>query len=158
MIPNNKRVSHFCLRVRRREIICAAIAGITPLCVSIARGGVGVVSDGSLGTNAVHTVNGAGGYSYSITGGTIRGTDNLFHSFSSFNLNKNDGATFNITNSNVTNVLARVTNGQASTIDGNITVSGGSPTGVDFYLMNPAGVVFGPDSVMLDTKGTFYVT
>src|SRR5439155_17616467 len=55
----------------------------------------------------------------------------------------------------VKNVLVRVTRG-ASNIDGTIR-TGGQIRNANFFLMNPAGVVFGPDA-RLDIQGSFAVT
>jgi filamentous hemagglutinin family protein len=80
------------------------------------------------------------GNSSTITGGTLSG-NNLFHSFTQFGLNANQTATFQLSNPQIANIFARVTGGNPSVLDGNLTI-GGTP---NFYLMNPAGVVFGPN-------------
>ncbi len=78
---------------------------------------------------------------------------NLFHSFSQFNLSSGETATFTGPAS-VHTVLTRVTGGAPSAIDGTIrcTIPDAS-----FYLINPSGVIFGPDAA-LDVKGSFAVT
>jgi filamentous hemagglutinin family protein len=84
---------------------------------------------------------------------------NLFQSFSSFNLDKGAVATFTAPAA-VTSILARVTGGAASTIEGTIATrldsKAGTPHPASFYLINPAGVVFGPDA-RLDVGGSFIV-
>jgi filamentous hemagglutinin family protein len=80
------------------------------------------------------------GNSSTITGGTLSG-NNLFHSFTQFGLNANQTATFQLSNPQIANIFARVTGGNPSVLDGNLTI-GGTP---NFYLMNPAGVIFGPN-------------
>src|ERR1700743_3503055 len=65
--------------------------------------------------------------------------DNLFDSFSQFSLAKGQTDTFTGP-SNLSNIITRVTGGDASTIDGTIaTKTGGHP---GFYLINPYGVIF----------------
>jgi filamentous hemagglutinin family protein len=80
------------------------------------------------------------GNSSTITGGTLSG-NNLFHSFTQFGLNANQTATFQLSNPQIANIFARVTGGNPSVLDGNLAI-GGTP---NFYLMNPAGVIFGPN-------------
>lgn len=77
---------------------------------------------------------------------------NLFHSFGRFNIHQGESATFSGPNS-VANILSRVTGGSSSTINGLLrsTISG-----ADFYLINPAGVMFGPHA-SLDVQGSFHV-
>jgi len=109
--------------------------------------GVGVVADGTLGT----TVNFASG-NYAITDGTLVG-NNLFHSFSEFGIASGQSATFS-GSSSVDNILGRVTGGAASNINGLLRSTIG---GANLYLINPAGVMFGPDA-SLDVSGSFYVS
>jgi filamentous hemagglutinin family protein len=86
--------------------------------------------------------------------GVIRGT-NLFHSFGRFNVRHNESATFtNIAGGPVANILSRVTGGERSFIDG---VVRSTISGANLYLLNPAGVMFGPNAA-LDVSGAFHVT
>src|SRR5262249_21688725 len=78
---------------------------------------------------------------------------NLFHSFSQFNLNNSQSATFTGP-SNVQNILARVTSGSPSSIDGTIR---SNIQGASLFFMNPAGVLFGQHA-QLDVSGSFAVT
>src|SRR5438876_1540613 len=78
---------------------------------------------------------------------------NLFHSFSQFNINNGEAATFTGPN-DVQNVLSRVTGGGASWIDGMLRCT---IPGANFYLINPSGVMFGPEAA-LDVSGSFTVT
>jgi filamentous hemagglutinin family protein len=79
--------------------------------------------------------------------------NNLFHSFSTFNLTQGQNATFKGP-STLANIVARVTGGSSS-IDGEIaTATGGSP---NLFLINPAGVVFGANAT-LDVEGSFHVS
>lgn len=84
------------------------------------------------------------GNSYIITGGTRPGGGpNLFHSFGNFSVGGGDLANFfNNTGLLTSNILARVTGGNISNIDGTIQTTGfGS---ANLFLMNPSGVVLGP--------------
>ncbi len=78
---------------------------------------------------------------------------NLFHSFRAFNLRNGESATFSGPD-NVQNVISRVTGGAASSVDGQIIST--MPV-ADFFLINPAGVVFGPNAT-LDVGGSFFAS
>lgn len=91
------------------------------------------------------------GKSVQITGGTRHSDSdggNLFHSFKQFNLASGDTAQFlNTTPSLPTsNILSRVTGNNPSMIFGTIDTT--SYPGANLFLMNPAGVVFGPDATL----------
>lgn len=108
-----------------------------------------VRTDGSLGTAGTLT-----GPNYSISSnlGQIRGST-LFHSFSQFDLSQGDIATFNGPAS-ITNILSRITGGSPSSIDGTISTS---INGANIYLLNPAGIIFGPNA-SLNVTGSFHAT
>ncbi len=91
-----------------------------------------------------------------INGGTPSGT-NLFHNFTTFNIN--DGQTANFkSDPGIQNILGRINNGQPSTINGTIQVNGGSTAStVNLYLLNPAGMIFG-NTARLDINGAFTAT
>lgn len=89
-----------------------------------------------------------------ITGGTNSTSgSNLFHSFQNFNLNPGQTANF-IANPATQNILGRVIGGQPSLIDGQISVTGGSP---NLFLLNPAGIVFGANA-NLNVPASFTAT
>lgn len=92
------------------------------------------------------------GNRYDITGGRQAGR-NLFHSFGQFNVDAGNIANF-LAAPNLRNVLARVTGGSASYINGLIQVTGGNP---NLYLMNPAGIVFG-QGASLNVPASFTAT
>jgi len=102
---------------------------------------------GSLGTTIIQV-----GNVYNINGGQIRGP-NVFHSFDIFNLGTRDTASFNGP-SGIANILARVTGGQASQIDG--TLRSTIPA-ANLYFLNPSGVVFGPNASM-NVSGSLIVS
>ena len=59
----------------------------------------------------------------------------------------------------MTNILSRVTGGQVSEIDGTLrsTIDGTTRSAANLYLLNPSGVLFGPNA-RLDVGGSFHVS
>jgi filamentous hemagglutinin family protein len=108
-----------------------------------------ITTDGTLGKSASLS-----GPDYSITAdlGKQAGA-NLFHSFSQFDIGTGETATFTGPNS-VENIISRVTGGSESRIDG---ILRSEIPGANFFLLNPAGVFFGPHS-SLDINGSFHVS
>ncbi|EDX72540.1 haemagglutination activity domain protein [Coleofasciculus chthonoplastes PCC 7420] len=83
-----------------------------------------------------------------IEGGAARGV-NLFHSFTEFNVL--DGQQVYFANpGGIENILSRVTGGNGSTILGTLGVLGNA----NLFLVNPNGIVFGPNA-RLDVAGSF---
>jgi filamentous hemagglutinin family protein len=78
--------------------------------------------------------------------------NNLFHSFKTFNLLKDEQATFTGNNS-IQNVINRVTGG-ASSINGTIF---SEISNANFYFINPSGIVFGPHA-KIDIQGSFHAS
>jgi filamentous hemagglutinin family protein len=78
---------------------------------------------------------------------------NLFHSFSQFNLNSAESATFTGPGT-VENIIGRVIGEEASFIDG--TIRSDIPN-ANLFLFNPGGMVFGPHA-RLDVSGSFHVS
>ncbi len=84
---------------------------------------------------------------------------NLFHSFGQFNISSGEIADFRVSPT-IQNIISRVTGGEFSSIDGTLrsTLSGSSEiSGANLYLLNPAGVMFGPNA-RLDIGGSFHVS
>lgn len=91
---------------------------------------------------------------YDISGGTLsKDGANLFHSFQKFGLDEGQIANF-LSNPSIHNILGRVVGGDPSFINGLIQVSGGNS---NLFLMNPAGIVFGP-SARLNVPASFMAT
>lgn len=86
-----------------------------------------------------------------IRGGTQSG-NNLFHSFNSFSLLKDEKLIFD-SPPQLKNIFSRVTGNLPSKIDGSI-LSKGSAT---IFIINPKGIFFGPDA-NLSIGGSFFAT
>ena len=89
---------------------------------------------------------------FNINGGTGTG-NNLFHSFEQFNLETGQTANF-ISHPNIENILGRINGNNPSLINGLITVTGANS---HLFLMNPAGIVFGPNA-SLNVPASFTAT
>ena len=83
-----------------------------------------------------------------ITEGARRGA-NLFHSFQTFSIDEGRAAYF-ANPAGVENILGRVTGGEGSEILGRLGVLGEA----NLFLINPNGIIFGPNS-SLDIGGSF---
>ena len=83
-----------------------------------------------------------------IEGGATRGSS-LFHSLREFNIGEGRGAYFE-NPSGITNIFSRVTGGNTSNILGTLGVLGNA----NLFLINPKGIVFGPNA-RLDLRGSF---
>jgi filamentous hemagglutinin family protein len=91
-------------------------------------------------------------YRIDASSGQIRGS-NLFHSFEQFNVPTGGSATFSGP-STIEHIVSRVTGGQPSLIDGLLR---SEIAGANLYLLNPSGVLFGPNA-SLDVSGSFHVS
>jgi filamentous hemagglutinin family protein len=81
---------------------------------------------------------------------------NLFHSFGQFGLATGESATFTPTGSTSTinNVIGRVTGGAQSSINGRIA---SAIFRANLYLINPSGIVFGPNAAV-NVSGSFHAS
>lgn len=110
-----------------------------------------VVLDGSLGTRQPLE-----GPHYHIPAevGQQRGS-NLFHSFRTLHLSRQETATFSGP-AMIERIFARVTGGQTSSIDGQLQ---STIAGADLFLINPQGILFGPHARLdLQGGGGFYAS
>lgn len=138
---------------RRKTKTAAALAASLGVCVAFglfpATAAAQIASDGSLGP--AQTLNGPN-FVVPAELGTQRG-GNLFHSFSTFSIPSGGSATFTGP-ADATRIISRVTGGTVSSIDGRLA---SAVAGADVYLVNPAGVVFGPNA-SLDVSGGFHAS
>jgi filamentous hemagglutinin family protein len=106
-----------------------------------------ILPDGTLPTG----VKSSDGRNFTIEGGERSGS-NLFHSFSQFSIPTNGTAMFDHP-ADVQNIFSRVTGGAVSNIDGLIQTNGAA----NLFLLNPSGIVFGPNA-KLNIGGSFLGT
>ncbi|MEG4205859.1 filamentous hemagglutinin N-terminal domain-containing protein [Microcoleus sp. Pol7_A1] len=109
-----------------------------------------IIPDSSLGAESSRTVTDTINNlpSDRIEGGATRGV-NLFHSLREFNIRQGRGAYF-ANPSGIANIFTRVTGGNPSNILGTLGVLGNS----NLFLINPKGIIFGPNA-RLDLRGSF---
>ncbi|MEZ5728229.1 MAG: filamentous hemagglutinin N-terminal domain-containing protein [Burkholderiaceae bacterium] len=109
-----------------------------------------VVLDGSVGPGGALT-----GPDYRIDAalGAQRGS-NLFHSFERFGLASGERAVFAGPNG-ISNIIARVTGGTSSRIDGTLA---SEIAGANLFLLNPAGIAFGPNASISIPGGLYLST
>jgi len=131
-----------------RALLIGASFLLAALCgLSRAQGPTSITSDGTLNTTVIQN-----GNVFNINDGTIKGR-NQFHSFERFSVGAGDIASFNGPGG-IENILGRVTGGLGSDINGTLR---STIDGANLFLLNPAGVVFGPNA-SLDISGSFFVS
>src|ERR671933_204580 len=142
---------------------CLPIASTSVLCAIASTGMLGVLTfsenpavaqitpDATLGTESsvvTPNINIRGLPGDRIDGGAVRGA-NLFHSFQEFNVG--DGQRVYFANpTGIENILSRITGNNLSNILGTLGVDGGA----NLFLLNPNGIIFGPNA-KLDIAGSF---
>ncbi|WP_229424247.1 LamG-like jellyroll fold domain-containing protein [Moorena producens] len=113
-----------------------------------------IVTDGTLGSESsvvIPNTNVRGKIADKIEGGATRGS-NLFHSFQEFNVGELQRVYF-ANPSGIETILTRVTGSNLSNILGTLGVDGAA----NLFLLNPNGIVFGPQS-RLDVAGSFFAS
>jgi filamentous hemagglutinin family protein len=107
---------------------------------------VGIYPDGTTQTDIA-------GNAHCLAECTISGSsrmgNNLFHSFSEFNIPANVTVTF--TDSGAANIFTKVS-GSPSSIDGTLVVTGNGQA--NFFFINPHGITFGPHATLI-SAGSF---
>jgi filamentous hemagglutinin family protein len=134
-------------RLTRRLIPCGLLWLWAVLACGQAAVPSAITGDGTLGTTVTQS-----GQTYTIGGGTLRGS-NLFQSLERFSVGTGDTAAFTGP-TGTTNILSRVTGGQPSAIDG---ILRSEIAGANLYLLNPNGVLFGSNA-RLEVSGSFHVS
>lgn len=129
--------------------LAALVYALALHCATSSSGHAQVSTDGSLGSR--QRLTGPNILIPADLGRQLGG--NLFHSFRDFNVATGESATFTGP-STISNVIGRVTGGQASHIDG---ILHSEIAGADLYLINPAGILFGPNAA-LDVSGSFHAS
>ncbi|WP_158069541.1 two-partner secretion domain-containing protein [Moorena bouillonii] len=125
-------------------VLCSLLAATTALGQ--------ITPDNTLGNESsvvTPNVNVKGNLADLIEGGAIR-ESNLFHSFSDFNVGEM-GRVYFANPAGIENILSRVTGTNVSNILGTLGVLGNA----NLFLINPNGIVFGPNS-RLDLGGSFF--
>lgn len=135
MLRNNRGLNPF------------ALSGLLLLVLTARPALAQIVPDGSLGVERTQ-VGGAGTAAVRIEGGATRGS-NLFHSFEDFNIKAGQQVLFG-NPAGISNIFTRVTGGDRSLILGTLGVDGPA----NFYLLNPNGILFGPNA-QLNLQGAF---
>jgi len=136
-----------------KNLFSAAIAFIV-MCGLVTANALIVHGQSAISPNGLDTEVIPDGTQYFIKGGTITEKGhNQFHSFERFSVGAGDTARFDGP-SRINNILARVTGGVRSDINGTLS---SNIEGANLFLLNPSGVVFGPDA-KLDLSGSFHVS
>ncbi len=143
--------------------LLALLCLLTPLA---GRAAPAIVRDNTLGTGPTGALLPAGSITFNgnnygkiaipeAYGQRIGG--NVFHSFKTFDIGSGEAAVFGI-NSATSNIISRVTGGQASQIAGLLTVDAGATASrPNVYLINPAGVTFSAGAA-IDVPAAFNVS
>ncbi len=141
------------INTRARTLVLILTLGVTlPLITPyFANAQITTAITPTQGMGDLGTVTTPQGHTIHITGGTRSehgsGTT-LFHSFDQFSIGSNQTAQFLNTTPTLRtdNILSRVTSGSQSNIFGTIDTT--SYPGANLFLMNPAGIVFGPSATL----------
>src|SRR5215467_1025699 len=140
----------------RFSLALVTICSLTALAPRGASAQNHITVDGRFSTGPVPYSNGV--YTIGASLGRQVGS-NLFHSFGQFSLSNApvpESATFTATGSTgpISNVIGRVTGGTQSNINGAVV---STIPGANLYLINPSGIVFGPNATV-NVSGSFHAS
>ena len=144
---------------QRQWLAGALIAFCTCALLAPASGRADVVFDGTLGTAGAaptRPLDGRTDWVIEQSRGVrveSGGRANLFHSFSTFDIDLDESASFLATDP-VDTILARVTGGSGTTIAGRLR---SEVPGADLFLIDPAGITF-TETATLALPASFFVT
>jgi len=133
---------------------CAAVFSGSAIAEPLPQKIAQIIPDQTLGNESstvISDVDVRDGLAELIEGGATRG-QNLFHSFSDFNVLDAQRVYF-ASPEGIESILSRVTGNNVSNIFGTLGVDGAA----DLFFINPNGIVFGVDS-NLDVEGSFHAT
>ena len=132
---------------------CLFTAASVAILVSASSSWSQIVTDGSVGRAT--SLSGPN-YAIPTSLGKLNGNGTaLLQSFSKFNLSAGQSATFTSTSARLKTIIARVTGGSMSSIDGALT---SLAPNADLYFLNPNGVVIGPHASINVPAGFFVST
>jgi len=111
-----------------------------------------ITADTTLGSESSQVIQNFQGLPLEIISGGAERGQNLFHSFQQFNVAAGRSAYFFNANPAIVNIIARVTGNTRSDILGTLGTLSSQP--VNLFLINPNGIVFGPQA-SLNVSGSF---
>lgn len=144
--PFKSRIAEISGRRRITSLVTVmVVSGIVPFSDGSRTALAQIIPDSTLPTNSMVIENGTVS---TVLGGTTSG-NYLFHSFETFSILDGLTASFDHATT-VDSIVTRVTGNSESMINGGIETQGSA----DFFLLNPNGVVFGPNA-QLNVGGSF---
>lgn len=141
-------------------LACTQITSLVLLAPTATWAQSNIVPDDTLGPNQSRvTPTDAGGFPIDVIDGGVNLGGNMFHSFSEFNVDEARGVYFLNDSNSLGNILSRITGNNPSEILGTLGILNAPDiiSEPNLLLINPNGVLFGPNS-SLDVPAAFVVT